>query len=95
MGRRSPAKITVTGNTVVDALFMARDRILGNEETIVAFISDKLDIEVWQLIQLANKHQRVNILQPSLGVGGHCISVEPNIEALPEELENSGVRLTS
>ncbi|MBL4836657.1 MAG: hypothetical protein JKY34_03685 [Kordiimonadaceae bacterium] len=56
---------------------MARDRILGNAETIVAFISDKLNIDVWQLIQLANKHPRVNILQPGPGVSGHCIAVDP------------------
>ena len=40
-------------------------------------ICDKADINVWELIQLANKHPRVNILQPGCGVGGHCIAVDP------------------
>lgn len=40
-------------------------------------ISDQLDINVWELIELANHHPRVNILQPGPGVGGHCIAVDP------------------
>lgn len=40
-------------------------------------ICDKLDINVWELIRLANRHPRVNILQPGPGVGGHCIAVDP------------------
>jgi len=40
-------------------------------------ICDKLDIDVWELIALANRHPRVNILQPGPGVGGHCIAVDP------------------
>ncbi|MNE40598.1 UDP-N-acetyl-D-glucosamine 6-dehydrogenase [compost metagenome] len=40
-------------------------------------ICDKLDISVWELIRLANRHPRVNILQPGPGVGGHCIAVDP------------------
>lgn len=40
-------------------------------------ICDTLDINVWELIQLANLHPRVNILQPGPGVGGHCIAVDP------------------
>ena len=40
-------------------------------------ICDKLDINVWELIKLANRHPRVNILQPGPGVGGHCIAVDP------------------
>lgn len=40
-------------------------------------ICDKAGINVWELIELANKHPRVNILQPSSGVGGHCIAVDP------------------
>lgn len=43
----------------------------------LSLISDKLDINVWELIQLANRHPRVNILQPGPGVGGHCIAVDP------------------
>ena len=43
----------------------------------LSLISDKLDINVWELIKLANHHPRVNILQPGCGVGGHCIAVDP------------------
>lgn len=43
----------------------------------LSMICDKLNINVWQLIQLANRHPRVNILQPGPGVGGHCIAVDP------------------
>ncbi|MGB2784128.1 UDP-N-acetyl-D-mannosamine dehydrogenase [Psychrobacter sp.] len=43
----------------------------------LSIISDKLDINVWELIELANHHPRVNILQPGAGVGGHCIAVDP------------------
>ena len=43
----------------------------------LSLICDKADINVWELIALANKHPRVNILQPGCGVGGHCIAVDP------------------
>lgn len=43
----------------------------------LSIICDKADINVWKLIELANKHPRVNILQPGSGVGGHCIAVDP------------------
>lgn len=43
----------------------------------LSIICDKLDIDVWELISLANRHPRVNILQPGPGVGGHCIAVDP------------------
>lgn len=43
----------------------------------LSVICDKLDINVWELIALANRHPRVNILQPGCGVGGHCIAVDP------------------
>lgn len=43
----------------------------------LSIICDKLDINVWELITLANRHPRVNILQPGPGVGGHCIAVDP------------------
>ncbi|WP_223593678.1 UDP-N-acetyl-D-mannosamine dehydrogenase [Pseudomonas sp. A-R-19] len=43
----------------------------------LSMICDKLDINVWELIRLANRHPRVNILQPGPGVGGHCIAVDP------------------
>jgi UDP-N-acetyl-D-mannosaminuronic acid dehydrogenase len=53
----------------------------------LSIISDKLDINVWELIHLANRHPRVNILQPGPGVGGHCIAVDPwfIISAVPKE----------
>ncbi|WP_068675408.1 UDP-N-acetyl-D-mannosamine dehydrogenase [Oceanobacillus sp. Castelsardo] len=56
----------------------------ANELSIIA---DKLDIDVWELIELANHHPRVNILQPGPGVGGHCIAVDPwfIIDSAPEE----------
>ncbi|MEG0858006.1 MAG: UDP-N-acetyl-D-mannosamine dehydrogenase [Pseudomonas sp.] len=43
----------------------------------LSIICDKLQIDVWELIRLANHHPRVNILQPGPGVGGHCIAVDP------------------
>lgn len=43
----------------------------------LSLICDKADINVWELINLANKHPRVTILQPGCGVGGHCIAVDP------------------
>ena len=43
----------------------------------LSFICDKAGINVWELIDLANRHPRVNILQPGCGVGGHCIAVDP------------------
>lgn len=43
----------------------------------LSYICDKAGINVWELIELANKHPRVNILQPGCGVGGHCIAVDP------------------
>ena len=43
----------------------------------LSILSDKFGIDVWELISLANRHPRVNILQPGAGVGGHCIAVDP------------------
>jgi UDP-N-acetyl-D-mannosaminuronic acid dehydrogenase len=43
----------------------------------ISIICDELHIDVWELIALANRHPRVKILQPSVGVGGHCIAVDP------------------
>jgi nucleotide sugar dehydrogenase len=43
----------------------------------LSMICDELDIDVWELISLANRHPRINILQPGPGVGGHCIAVDP------------------
>lgn len=43
----------------------------------LSMVADTLDIDVWKVISLANRHPRVNILQPGPGVGGHCIAVDP------------------
>lgn len=43
----------------------------------LSMICDELSINIWELIELANHHPRVNILQPGPGVGGHCIAVDP------------------
>jgi len=53
----------------------------------LSLICERLDINVWELIRLANHHPRVNILQPGPGVGGHCIAVDPwfIIAAAPTE----------
>ncbi len=53
----------------------------------LSMICDKLDINVWELIALANRHPRVNILQPGAGVGGHCIAVDPwfIVDTTPDE----------
>ncbi|MCE0555611.1 MULTISPECIES: UDP-N-acetyl-D-mannosamine dehydrogenase [unclassified Motilimonas] len=53
----------------------------------LSVISDKLKINVWELIKLANRHPRVNILSPGPGVGGHCIAVDPwfIVDSCPEE----------
>ncbi len=53
----------------------------------LSVICDKFDIDVWELIRLANRHPRVNILQPGAGVGGHCIAVDPwfIVAAAPDE----------
>lgn len=55
----------------------------------LSMICDKLDVNVWELISLANHHPRVNILQPGPGVGGHCIAVDPwfIVAAAPEEAQ--------
>jgi UDP-N-acetyl-D-mannosaminuronic acid dehydrogenase len=53
----------------------------------LSMIADRLDVDPWELISLANRHPRVNILQPGPGVGGHCIAVDPwfIVHAAPEE----------
>lgn len=53
----------------------------------VAAISESLDIDAYDVIDLANKHPRVSILQPSVGVGGHCIAIDPWFlaETFPEQ----------
>ncbi|OIP21229.1 UDP-N-acetyl-D-mannosamine dehydrogenase [bacterium CG2_30_54_10] len=53
----------------------------------LSMICEKLGLNVWELISLANRHPRVNILRPGPGVGGHCIAVDPwfIVEACPDE----------
>lgn len=53
----------------------------------LSLICDRLDVNVWELIKLANRHPRVNILQPGPGVGGHCIAVDPwfIVDSAPEQ----------
>ena len=53
----------------------------------LSIISDEMDLDVWEVIRLANRHPRVNILQPGPGVGGHCIAVDPwfIIHSAPEQ----------
>ncbi|MEZ4859414.1 MAG: UDP-N-acetyl-D-mannosamine dehydrogenase [Flavobacteriaceae bacterium] len=55
----------------------------------LSMICDKAGIDVWELIRLANKHPRVNILRPGAGVGGHCIAVDPwfIVSEFPEEAQ--------
>ena len=43
----------------------------------LSLMAEDLDVDIWELIELANRHPRVNILQPGPGVGGHCIAVDP------------------
>ena len=43
----------------------------------LSMISDRMGLDVWEVIRLANRHPRVNILSPGPGVGGHCIAVDP------------------
>lgn len=57
---------------------------LANELSVIC---ERLDIDVWRLIELTNRHPRVNVLQPGPGVGGHCIAVDPwfIIASAPEQ----------
>lgn len=80
-------KIFVTGDCVIAAnprvAEMAKLTENSFRDVNIAFanelsvVCDTLDIDVWELIKLANLHPRVNILQPGPGVGGHCIAVDP------------------
>lgn len=76
----------VTGEVLVtDARTAEMSKLTENSfrDVNIAFanelsvLCDKFDIDVWELIRLANRHPRVNILQPGTGVGGHCIAVDP------------------
>lgn len=89
-------KVFVTGDCIVTtprAAEMSKLTENSFRDVNIAFanelsmICDKLDIDVWEVITLANRHPRVNILQPGPGVGGHCIAVDPwfIISSAPEE----------
>lgn len=58
----------------------------------LSLICAKADINVWDLIKLANKHPRVNILQPGCGVGGHCIAVDPYFIVADYPMESQIIR---
>ncbi|GAA4692250.1 UDP-N-acetyl-D-mannosaminuronic acid dehydrogenase [Promicromonospora umidemergens] len=75
---------TAEAAKLVENSFRDVNIAFANELSLVA---DKLGIDVWELIRLANHHPRVNILQPGPGVGGHCIAVDPwfLVDAAPEE----------
>ena len=49
-------------------------------------LADRFGVDIWEAIQIANRHPRVKILNPGPGVGGHCISVDPwfFVEAAPD-----------
>jgi len=59
---------------VIENVFRDVNIALANE---LALIAEDVQIDIWQAIELANKHPRVNILRPGPGVGGHCIAVDP------------------
>jgi len=75
--------VTAETTKLVENSFRDVNIAFANELSLVA---DELDIDVWELIELANHHPRVNILQPGPGVGGHCIAVDPwfIVDAVPE-----------
>jgi len=73
------AVISTTSRTaeltkLVENSFRDTNIAFANE---LSLLCNKLDINVWELIQLANRHPRVNILNPGPGVGGHCLAVDP------------------
>lgn len=86
----------VSGECVVTSVRVAEmTKLTENSfrDTNIAFanelslVCDRLDIDVWEVISLANRHPRVNILRPGPGVGGHCIAVDPwfIVASAPEE----------
>lgn len=76
--------VTAETAKLVENSFRDVNIAFANELSLVA---DRLGIDVWELIRLANHHPRVNILQPGPGVGGHCIAVDPwfIVDAAPDE----------
>lgn len=65
---------TAEATKLVENAFRDVNVAFANELSI---LSDDLDLDVWDVIQMANRHPRVNILSPGAGVGGHCIPVDP------------------
>lgn len=78
------AEMFVTGCTtaelvkVIENTFRDVNIALANE---LALLCEELDVDAWEAIALANKHPRVNILNPGPGVGGHCIPIDPHFLA--------------
>lgn len=66
--------ITAELTKLVENSFRDVNIAFANE---LSMISDEMGVDVWEIIELANRHPRVNILTPGPGVGGHCISVDP------------------
>lgn len=66
--------ITAEMCKLVENTFRDVNIAFANELSVIC---DKLNIDVFELIKLANKHPRVNILTPGVGVGGHCLAVDP------------------
>ena len=69
---------------LVENAFRDTNIAFANE---LSLFCEKMDLDVWELIRLANHHPRVNILTPGPGVGGHCIAVDPwfLVDCAPEE----------
>lgn len=65
---------TAEAGKLVENAFRDVNIAFANEISVLA---DELELDVWELIELANRHPRVNILRPGPGVGGHCIAVDP------------------
>ena len=83
------ACVTTTANAaemtkLTENAFRDVNIAFANELSLVA---DRMGVDVWEVIRLANRHPRVNILSPGPGVGGHCIAVDPwfLVSAAPEE----------
>lgn len=76
--------ITAEMCKLVENTFRDVNIAFANELSVIC---DKLRIDVFELIKLANKHPRVNILTPGAGVGGHCLAVDPwfIVEKFPKE----------
>jgi len=76
--------ITAEMCKLVENTFRDINIAFANELSVIC---DKLNIDVFRLIELANKHPRVNILTPGSGVGGHCLAVDPwfIVEKFPKE----------